>query len=119
MEDIKYPLWVRLGIWGSSSRGMMTFLFWGAVILALGNAAYIIIAIVKEEASSMGEPFFWSVFFTLAAAHYFLCRRWVDKHSDWLVVRHHWIEGWKIILGIILVILAGFIAGFVKANLAL
>lgn len=69
------PLWVRIGLWGLSTRIAATVFVWLSLLLALGGVAY--------GYTSGDARFYGLVFFILAAAWYWLAIRWVDTHGGW------------------------------------
>lgn len=67
------PKWVKLGLWGVSTRqGAMGFL-WLSTVLAVATGAY----------GLRDERFFFGLGLFAATAWYWLAIRWVDQHGGW------------------------------------
>ena len=69
----KWPVLVRVGLWGSPNRSVAWVYLWISVALAVGCVAY---GFVNPRA-------FFGGLFVLAALWYFLSIRWVDQYSRW------------------------------------
>lgn len=73
VDRSKWPMMVRLGLWGLSTRGAAWACFWLALAIAAGCVAY---GFVEPRAFGGG-------LMVLAALWYYLAIRWVDQHSRW------------------------------------
>ena len=69
----KWPLFVRLGLWGLPTRASAWSFCILSLLLAVGCVAY---AIVDQRFIIGGALF-------LAALWYYLSIRWVDEHGRW------------------------------------
>lgn len=69
----KWPLPVRLGLWGLSTRSAAWVFVWLSVALAIGAVAYGFV-------NPLG---FLGGVFAFAGLWYYLSIRWVDRHSTW------------------------------------
>lgn len=67
------PKWVRLGLWGTSTRQGAMGLLWLSAVLAAATGAY----------GMRDERFFFGLGLFAAAAWYGLAIRWVDRHGRW------------------------------------
>jgi hypothetical protein len=68
-----WPIMVRLGLWGVSSRRAAWAFCWLSLVIAAGCAAYGFI-----------NPFgYIGGLMVFAALWYYLSIRWVDRHSRW------------------------------------
>ncbi len=65
---IERPLWVKVGLWGLSSRPSVLVFFALSMLLATGLTIYW---------SWLGTGFY------LSAAWYWFSMRWVDKNDTW------------------------------------
>ena len=66
-------MWVRLGLWGLSSRGSVLAFVWVSLASAVAGVIY-----------SRWDPRGWyGLAFLLAALMYWLTVRWVDRHGRW------------------------------------
>jgi hypothetical protein len=69
----KWPLWVRVGLWGVPDRVSA----WTYLGISLAVAAVCI------AYGFVGRRFFLGGIMLVAAFHYYLCIRWVDRHGGW------------------------------------
>lgn len=69
----KWPVLVRVGLWGLPSRGSAWAFFWLSIALAAICVAY----------GFVNPPAFAGGLLVFAALWYFLSIRWVDQNSDW------------------------------------
>jgi hypothetical protein len=73
VDRSKWPVMVRLGLWGLPNRGAA----WGfvglSVAIAVGSVVY----------GFVDRRYFIGVIFVLAALWYYLSIRWVEQHSGW------------------------------------
>jgi len=72
-QQIKRPLWVKVGLWGLRSRASAMAFFWLALALA---AAFVACGIIDRR-------LFFGGIFLFSAAWYYACIQWVDRHNDW------------------------------------
>jgi hypothetical protein len=104
MGQIKYPFWVRLGIWGMSSRMMITVMYLVAILLML---IYLMVGLITLRSGNT-ELTMWSwagiIFFFLSATHYYRCRTWMDTYGNWAAIKNHW-EGF---MGVIIIFIFFF-----------
>jgi hypothetical protein len=114
MTDSKYPWWVRLGIWGSYTRATITMLLWVTLLLGLVILVFEIVASPNGESTVESKSIFWGIIFLIGGIHYYLCRRWIDRHGDWTDIRPQWIEGWKLVVFLFALFI---IIGVIKAGL--
>lgn len=68
-----WPLMVRLGLWGLSSRGAAWAFFWLSLAIALGCVAF----------GFVHWRFFIGGGMVFAALWYYLSIRWVDRYGTW------------------------------------
>ena len=68
-----YPLWVRVGLWGSPNRIVVWMWFWLSLALALACGIY----------GVWDRRFLGGVLFLVAALMYWLTIRWVDQNGRW------------------------------------
>jgi hypothetical protein len=67
------PIWVRLGLFGISSRPLALAYLLVSLLLAVGGVLW-----------SLSDPrFFPAAAFLLAFLWYWLCIRWMDRHDAW------------------------------------
>lgn len=69
----RWPVMVRLGLWGLPSRGWAWVFFWVCVVIGAGGVVY----------GLVNPPFFIGSILLFAALWYYLAIRWVDRHSGW------------------------------------
>jgi hypothetical protein len=73
IDRSKYPLWVRLGLWGLPTRASA----WAFVAIS-------ILAAVAGCLYGLRDPrYFVCGGFLLAAYLYWITIRWVDRHGRW------------------------------------
>ncbi|HEV3262572.1 MAG TPA: hypothetical protein VG013_37315 [Gemmataceae bacterium] len=72
-QDIRRPLWVRLGLWGLPERATAWGFVWLCIALAAGSAIY----------GFWDARFFAGCLLVLAALWYWLAIRWMDQHDRW------------------------------------
>jgi hypothetical protein len=70
---LRRPWWVRLGLWGISSRRFAWMFVWLSIALGVVCIAYGI----------WNRLFFAGGLSFLAALWYLLAIRWVDRHDRW------------------------------------
>lgn len=73
MDRGRWPVLVRMGLWGISSRGAAWVFFWLSLAIAVGCEAY---GFVERRA-------FLGGLLAFAALWYYLAIRWVDRHGSW------------------------------------
>lgn len=73
VDRSRWPVLVRLGLWGLESRKAAQA-FW-VLSMAL-SAACVLYGFVDRR-------FFLGALFGLASLWYYLCIRWVDQHGSW------------------------------------
>ena len=73
VDRSKWPMMVRLGLWGLPNRFAAWAFFWLSLAIAAGCVAY---GFVNPLAFIGGQMVF-------AALWYYLSIRWVDLHSSW------------------------------------
>ena len=73
VDRSRWPLMVRLGLWGIPSRGTAWADFGLSLVLAIGCVVYGLI----------DRRFFFGGLFVFAALWYYLSIRWVDQHGSW------------------------------------
>lgn len=73
VDRSKWPLMVRLGLWGISSRGAAWSFVWVCIALAVACIGY----------GLVDARFFYGVLFFLSAYWYVYSLRWVDRNSRW------------------------------------
>jgi len=74
LDRSNYPFWVKLSLWGLSSRAAVWFFVWLCVALAAGAFVY----------GFTDRRGFWVAPLALAAAvPYRLAIRWIDRHGEW------------------------------------
>jgi hypothetical protein len=71
----KYPVWVKVILWGLPGRGYAVACAWFSLLLAVGWYAYLFWA--GHRVWSFG------LLFLAAALLYWLSVRWVDRHGSW------------------------------------
>lgn len=70
-----YPWWVKVGIWGLSSRNGL----WLFVVISLAAASFCICSYALS-----GFPrWYLGPLFLLAALMYWLSIRWIDRNGSW------------------------------------
>jgi hypothetical protein len=84
MEKLKpfleRPIWVRVGLWGLTTRGAAMAFFWLSVVLAFAP----LLLLIWVEPVIVAIVMLFSVPGMLAAAlWYWLAIRWVDRHDGW------------------------------------
>jgi hypothetical protein len=68
-----WPGWVRVGLWGLSTRGSAWAFVGVSLALPAGCVAY----------GFVDPRFFLGGALVLAALWYYLAIRWVDRHGQW------------------------------------
>lgn len=103
-SPVKYPAWVRIGIWGISSRKMMQVFTWLAFVLFVAHISFALWKLLPADLPINGEILFWGCLFGLAFAHYFTSLKWVDRHGDWTHIQEQWANASLLILGILILL---------------
>ena len=70
-----YPTWVKLSLWGLTSRTSVVAFAWASLAVALGLVTYA--AVASEPRLYVGA------LFVLAAVAYWRAIVWVDRHGSW------------------------------------
>ncbi len=73
VDRSKWPVMVRIGLWGLPNRGAAWLFFGLSIALTVAGLLY----------GFVDQRFFIGAIFILAALWYYLSIRWVDKHSNW------------------------------------
>ena len=71
----EYPTWVKLSLWGLTSRTGVVTLAWASLAAALGLVTY--------AAVEPAPRFYVGALFMLAAVAYWRAIVWVDRHGSW------------------------------------
>ena len=71
----RYPTWVKLSLWGLSSRASVIGFAWLSVVVAL--------ALVSYGVWRTDVKFYFGVAFLGAAYLYWRAAVWVDHHGSW------------------------------------
>lgn len=102
-NHFEYPFWVKIGIWGCGSRKTLQFFMWISLSLALIGILSIVWDSAKRTKPMDTNVFILTTLCLIASLHYFVSRRWVDRHGQWENIKMHWASGPQMLLGVILI----------------
>jgi hypothetical protein len=71
----QYPTWVKLSLWGLSSRASVIGFAWLSVVVALGLVGY---GVWRTDVR-----YYLGIAFLAAAYAYWRAAVWVDRHGSW------------------------------------
>jgi hypothetical protein len=75
---VHQPFWVKVGLWGLSSRTSAWVFFWGCVLVGVVSAVL---------GFAVAHPWLTGTSMLIAAFWYWAAIRWVDRHGGWSQVR--------------------------------
>ncbi len=75
VEKKARPFWVRVGLWGLSTRKSAWVFVWLSLGIAIVSVAY--------AAVSADRRFLVGASLVVAALWYYASIRWVDRHGSW------------------------------------